>query len=312
MQQWVVEGPEKRLDVFLARMLEGEVNRTRVGEWVEQGLVRVNGHPARKKGLALRGGETISLERPAEEAPALIPDAEAFPLDVLYEDEWLLILNKPAGLTVHPGAGATGLTLTDLLLRDYPQLHDPAFDPQRPGIVHRLDRDTSGLMVVALDPEALAILQQSFQEREVHKTYAALVAQPPRLRVGTLSWPLGRHPRYPHLRAVVPEDAPDAREALTRYWLLCANPRAALLRVLLHTGRTHQIRVHLAHLGHPVLGDTPYGRKDPFPRLALHAWTLSFPHPMRDTLLKARAPLHLDLRTPFLRGEDAPVPDACS
>lgn len=300
------EGRGLRLDRFLAD-LHQEISRSRLQGLIQEGKIRVDGRkvpPSRK----LRGGESITVEIPAP-APR-IPAAEELPLRILHEDDDLLVVDKAAGMVVHPAAGVEGGTLVNALLFHVDELEASEEDP-RPGIVHRLDKDTSGCLVVAKTPGALAALQASFQERAVEKRYLALVHGRPKEDRFTLDTPFGRHPtdrvRFTSRNPVGPE-----RRAITHVEVRERFQGASLVEVDLETGRTHQIRVHLSEAGHPLLADALYGgiRRearlrgvDPvrqaakaLGRQALHAWRLAFPHPRTGERVELEAPLPEDLR----------------
>lgn len=277
-----------RLDVFWVNHLsDQDIARSRIQEAITAGGARVDGQVYRKPGYKLRGGERVTLDLPETVACELA--AEDAPLRILYRDASLLVLDKPPGLTVHPAASLPDGTLVNRLLHHFPELRE--LTGSRPGIVHRLDKDTSGLLVVALTEAARTGLSATFAERAAHKTYLALVHGKPDRAEGLIRSPIGRDPDHPTRMAVVRK---GGREAVSRYKLVWSTPdaRASLLEVTIATGRTHQIRVHLASLGHPVLGDVVYGSRQqaewkrqpgPAARLAgrqmLHAWKLAFPHP---------------------------------
>jgi len=286
-----------RLDRYLAG-LGLPVSRSRIQRLIEEGRVTVAGGPARAS-LKLRGGERIRVEIAAPEAPRSEP--EALPIDLVYEDSWLAVVAKPAGLVVHPGPGHPSGTLVNALLHHCEDLSGIG-GVLRPGIVHRLDKDTSGLLVVAKDDATHRALQAQFQGRAVEKVYLAVVLG--RMEgQGVLDRPVGRHPSDRKKMAV---DAPRGRPAMTRWRALQALRGATLLEVRIETGRTHQIRVHLASAGHPVVGDPLYGGTrrargvaDPDARRrlgrelgqALHAWRLAFRHPQSGEPMRFEAPL---------------------
>jgi 23S rRNA pseudouridine1911/1915/1917 synthase len=297
-------GSEGRLDRFLATRLG--LSRTRVASLILEGRVLVDGRPA-KKSESVGLGQVLEVEIPPPEP--LEAEPEDIPLDVVYEDQSLLVLNKPAGLVVHPAPGHSRGTLVNALLFHVRDLSGIG-GRLRPGIVHRLDRDTSGLMVVAKGDEAHVALSNAIRKREVRRIYRALawghLAESP----VTVDQPIGRDPRERKRMAVVE----GGRRALTRVRVR-ENWRAAqLLDVSLGTGRTHQIRVHLSHLGHPVVGDILYGRgwgrgmsgtglqwakelERRTPRQFLHASDLAFRHPVLGEDMHFRAPLPEDLAT---------------
>ncbi|MDO8532062.1 MAG: RluA family pseudouridine synthase [Dehalococcoidia bacterium] len=259
----------ERLDRFLAAQCP-DLSRSRVQQLIEAGHVTVNGRPV-KAAHKLKPGDDVSMSVPPP-APVLGLSPEDIPLTVVYEDADLLVVDKPAGLTVHPAPGHPSGTLVNALLARVPDLGGVGGE-LRPGIVHRLDKDTSGLIVVAKHERALRHLQAQFKERQVRKVYLALVhrrVQPPE---GVIDAPIGRDPRNRKRMAVVP----DGRAALTRYRVLRYLPDYTLLEAAPATGRTHQIRVHLAHIGHPLAGDPLYGGTTKLvARQFLHAHRLTF------------------------------------
>jgi 23S rRNA pseudouridine1911/1915/1917 synthase len=281
---WTVapEAAGERLDRAVAARLD--VPRNQVHGWIKDGLVRVNGREA-KPSAALSAGDMVECHPPEPKEERVLP--ERGDLRVLYEDGEVVVLDKPAGLTVHPGAGRSSGTLAHHLLDRYPEMAGVG-GPGRPGIVHRLDQGTSGVIVVARTAGAYARLSRAFAAREVEKRYLAIVYGPPRPPEGTIEAPIDRHRERRKEMAVVP----GGRPAKTGYRTLGSQAGIALVELDLATGRTHQIRVHLKHIGHPLVGDPVYGEarwkglprpiqaplRD-FPRPALHAWRLGFPHP---------------------------------
>jgi 23S rRNA pseudouridine1911/1915/1917 synthase len=276
-----------RLDRFLA--LLPEVGSRAVAErLLEGGGVLVDGR-TRPKSHRLAGGEELEFDPPAPRPSGLV--AEEIELTVPYEDEHLLVVDKPAGLVVHPAPGhAQGTLVHGLLAYDV----EGGDEPERPGIVHRLDRDTSGLLVVARSPEAHRRLQELVQSRELTREYLALVVGRPRSRRGTIDAPIGRDRRDP-MRQSLDTDTP--REAVTHFELEELLPRHALLRVSLETGRTHQIRAHLNGIDLPVAGDPLYGRAGDLglERQFLHAARLAFEHPFTGEPVDVTSPLPADL-----------------
>ena len=287
--------PGERLDVFLARRVEG-LSRSQARRLIDEGLVTVDGRPERPSYRLASGARVAATLPPAEEAR---PAAEPIPLTVIYQDEDVIVVDKPAGLTVHPAPGHPSGTLVNALLAIAPELA-AVRETMRPGIVHRLDKDTSGLLVVARSERARASLIRQLKEREVHKTYLALVQGVPQPSQGTIEAPIGRHPRNRKKMAVVA----GGREAETRYRVreVLDSPSAdrrsfTLLEVEPVTGRTHQVRVHLAAIGHPVVGDGVYGRRSPLVgRQFLHAWRLAFELPSSGRLVEFESPLPADLQ----------------
>lgn len=277
----------ERLDRFLATL--PEIGSRAVAErLVRDGGVRIDGS-VRAKSTKLAGGEEVEFDAPRPATSTLEP--EAMDLVVPYEDEHLLVVDKPAGLVVHPAPGhAQGTLVHGLLAYDV----EGGDEPERPGIVHRLDRDTSGLMVVARSPEAHRRLQEMVQSRQVTREYVALVIGRPRSRRGTIDAPIGRD-RNDALRHSLDTDTP--REAVTHFEVEELLTRHALLRVTLETGRTHQIRVHLAAIDLPVAGDPLYGRAGDLglDRQFLHAARLAFPHPVTGDPVDVTSKLPEDL-----------------
>ncbi len=276
----------ERLDRFLASLPEVG-SRGAATDLIESGGVLVDARP-REKSHRLAGGEEVEFEpAPATDGP-LAP--EDVPLRIAWKDEHLLVVDKPAGVVVHPAPGHSGGTLVHGLLE-----HDVAGgDATRPGIVHRLDRDTSGLMVVARSEETHRRLERLVRRHTLERHYRALVVGRPRSRRGRIEAPIGRDRRDP-LRRSLDSDAP--REAITHFEIAELLPRHTLLDVRLETGRTHQIRVHLAAIDLPVAGDAVYGRPDELglTRQFLHAARLAFPHPFTERRIDVESPLPPDL-----------------
>ena len=288
-RELVAERDGERLDVFIARLLP-ELSRSRVRKLIDAGCVAVGGRRATKAGLALEAGARVHVSLPPAEASA--PEAEVIPLRIIYEDGDLLVVDKAAGLAVHPSPGHERHTLVNAVLAHCPELSG-AGGEGRPGIVHRLDKDTSGLIIVAKNDETHLALAWQLKDREVEKTYLALVEGVPSPPEGVIDAPLGRHPVHRRKQAVIE----GGREARTRYRVVREVDGYALLELRPETGRTHQIRVHLAAIGHPVVGDVLYGRRGAsrVPRQFLHAANLSFRQPRTGARLDLEAPLADDL-----------------
>jgi 23S rRNA pseudouridine1911/1915/1917 synthase len=286
-----VEAAGVRLDRFLSEPLG---SRARAQVAIDTGLVTVDGR-LRPKRYSVRAGERVVV------LPARAPDtagsvAEAAPYRVAFEDDHLLVVDKPAGVVVHPARGHRTGTLSQALA-DRAAGGD---DPWRAGIVHRLDRDTSGLLVVAKSDEVHRALKRLISERALHREYIALVQGHPSARTGTIDAPIGRHRRD---RVLMSIDTDDPREARTHFEIERLLPRAALIRVVLDTGRTHQIRVHMAAIGHPVCGDPQYGTAGEFGlrRQFLHAARLAFTHPVTGEAVDVRSDLPQDLQAAVLQ-----------
>ena len=277
-----------RLDVFLARRLG--LTRSFAQRLVREGRVSCGGSRP-KPSQRVGNGTVCRVGMPPPESLEIEPEPVDF--RVVHEDDALLVVDKPAGLVVHPAPGHWRGTLVHGLMWRYPAM-GPFNNVRRPGIVHRLDATTSGLMVVARRQDAMEALQAMFRDRSVDKEYLALVHGCPAPGEGTLSGPVGRDPAN-RLRMAVVE---GGRPALTGYRVLSHREGLSLVLCTLHTGRTHQIRVHLAALGHPLVGDALYGAPDEpgFGRVFLHSWRLAFAHPTTGVRMEFRSPLPLDLR----------------
>jgi 23S rRNA pseudouridine1911/1915/1917 synthase len=279
------EAARQRLDIFLARELP-KFSRSRLQQLIREEFVTLNGSPARPREI-VRTGDRVEINEPPPEKIDIVP--EAIPLDVLYADEDLIVINKPAGLVVHPGAGHREHTLVNALLHHFPNLSGIG-GKERPGIVHRLDKETSGCLVVAKNDTAHHGLSAQFAERTVDKIYLALVAGKLRRIAGAIEAKIGRHPVDRQRMSV---NSKRGRAAKTEYRVVSSSSEMTLVECKLHSGRTHQIRVHLHHLGHPVLGDKIYGGRlaKTFSRQMLHAWKLGFQHPRTGEWKNFAAPL---------------------
>jgi 23S rRNA pseudouridine1911/1915/1917 synthase len=291
----------QRLDRALAATLPG-LSRTRAQAAIAAGRVTVDGQPA-KASLPLEAGmrvvvapEPAPARETADEADQTAEEPRAPELDIIYEDAHILVLNKAAGVVVHPAPGHVGGTLVDALRAHVPGLDAAGEDTTRPGIVHRLDKDTSGLLVVAKDAVSHAGLARQMKEHTTVKRYLALVEGQMPVPEGVIEAPIGRDPRYRQRMAIVSAGA-GGREARTRFRVLRYAKGRSLLEMQLETGRTHQIRVHLAAVQHPVVGDAVYGRPQPPqpPRQFLHAAHLELAHPVTGEWLVFDAPLPPDL-----------------
>ncbi len=278
----------ERLDVFLARLAR-DLSRSQARRLIDDGLVTVDGRRERPSHRLVTGARVAATLPPVEEAGL---EPERIPLAIIYQDEDIIVVDKPAGLTVHPAPGHPRGTLVNALLTLVPELA-ASRDRVRPGIVHRLDKDTSGLLVVARNERARSGLTRQLKEREVRKTYLALVRGIPQPAQGTIEAPIGRHPRNRKKMAVVA----GGREAETKYRVREELGSFALLEVEPVTGRTHQIRVHLAAIGHAVVGDAVYGKRSSLvERQFLHAWRLAFTLPSSGRLVEFESPLPAELR----------------
>jgi 23S rRNA pseudouridine1911/1915/1917 synthase len=287
VQGFIASERDVRLDKYVCRQLS-ELSRARVQKLIADGHITVNGQPA-KPGLKLNTGDKINVIIPP--TPSEKPLPEAMPLNIIYEDEDLLVVDKPAGLTVHPAPGHPGHTLVNALLARFPHLAGVG-DALRPGIVHRLDRDTSGLMLVAKNSKAQANLIGQFRSHSVTKAYLALVKGRLTPETGIIEANIGRDPRHRQRMAIVE----GGREARTEYQVIRYIGDYTLLEVRPETGRTHQIRVHLGAIGFPVVGDKIYGVKAPFlSRQFLHASRLGFSLPATGEYVEFKSELPADL-----------------
>lgn len=299
-----------RLDQFLAGSSLG-VTRSQVQRWIGEGRVRIDARLATRSAERLAGGERIEVEI-LEPAPSSL-HPESIPLHIIFEDESILVLNKASGLVVHPSAGHASATLVHAVLAHVPNLPGIGGE-RRPGIVHRLDRETSGVMVIAKDDAAYHSLQSQFESRSIEKVYRALVVGAPPADEGEITGAIGRHPKDRKKMAVV--SSRKGRAATTRFKILERYPRHAELEVRPTTGRTHQIRVHLASMGSPVLGDRVYAKQSAglaAPRTMLHAWRIRILHPRSGESTEFEAPIppdYLEMREVLRDGVSGDPPSA--
>ncbi len=296
-----------RMDRLLSSRI-ADISRTRLQKFIKDGRVMLNSVPVTVPRTAVRHGDTIELHVPEPEPTELVP--EDIPLDIVHEDRHIIVLNKPAGMVVHPGAGHETGTLVHALLHHCGDLAGIG-DVLRPGIVHRLDRDTSGLIIVAKDSKAHQSLTEQFAARTTAKRYMAIVAGKLQDLSGTIETTIGRHPKQ---RKKMAAGTRTGKNALTQWKKLEELRGACLLDIRIHTGRTHQIRVHMASVGHPIVGDRLYGgptmiklnaRTVQVKRQMLHAAELSVTHPATSERMTWQAPLPEDMRRVIeeLRGD---------
>ena len=274
-----------RLDAFLSA--DGALTRSQAARLIAEGRVRVNGKPAAKS-ARLSGGETVTVDVPQLRETALPP--QDIPLDVVYEDDDVIVVNKPTGLVVHPAPGHPDGTLVNALLHHCGDSLSGIGGEKRPGIVHRIDRDTSGLIIAAKNDAAHLALSAQLKDHSLSRTYECLVTGNMKQDSGTVNAPIGRSSADRKKMAVVP----TGRRAVTHWEVVARYPGVTHLRCRLETGRTHQIRVHMAYIGHPILGDTVYGAKKPVPGLTgqcLHATGLRFVHPRTGEPVELHCPL---------------------
>lgn len=291
--QFTAPATGARLDVLVTERLGSRFTRSQVQSLIKQGAITVNGATI-KPGIKLRGGEMIAITVPDPE-PDFTITPEPMTLAIVYEDRDLAVIDKPAGLVVHPGAGVPGGTLVNGILARYPEIANMTYEPVRRGIVHRLDKDTSGLIVVARRQPAQVRLAKQFQRRSVEKVYLALLEKTPATEMGRITAPIARDPANRRRMAVLRHGRPAESE----YTVVEAFPDGrALVRVRLLTGRTHQIRVHMAFIGCPIVGDSVYGyrkRALPLKRQFLHAHRLCFDQPRTLERLCFDSPLPQEL-----------------
>ena len=282
------EQARQRLDRVLAEALPA-FSRARLQTLIRDGFVSLNGKPPRPRDL-VRTGDVVEMREPELEKVEAQP--EQIKLDVIFEDDDLLVLNKPAGIVMHPGAGHQAHTLVNALLAHCQNLSGIG-GKERPGIVHRLDKETSGALVVAKNDATHRDLSSQFAARTMTKIYLALVAGILRKTSGVIDKAIARHPVHRQRMSIARR---QGRSAKTEYRVLRSGDEISLVECILHSGRTHQIRVHLHHLGHPVLGDKLYGgkRAGDYPRQMLHAWKLAFRHPRSGDEMSFEAPVPRD------------------
>ena len=288
----VVEGSVSiRLDRWISEAVE-RLSRNRVQQLIAQGAVQVNGAVCAQKKVLVKGGDRIQINIPAATPYELIP--EDIPLDILYEDDQLLMVNKPAGMVVHPAPGHTTGTLVHALLFHCGDQLTGVGGVQRPGIVHRLDKNTTGVMVVAKTERSLHSLQSQIQAKTARREYLGIVNGAPKADQGSINRPIGRHPKHRKKMAILPEED-GGRAAVTHWKTVERLGNYTLMQFQLETGRTHQIRVHSTYIGHPMVGDPDYGSRKSvsvkLPGQALHAFRLTLRHPVTQQLVVGEAPL---------------------
>lgn len=278
-----------RLDVWLSQEIS-DLSRSRLQSLIEKGHVTINDQICQSKKELVKKGDRVSVTIPDAEPLDLKP--EEIPLDILYEDQYLIIINKPAGLVVHPAPGHHNGTLVNALLAHCPLAEIGGV--QRPGIVHRLDKDTSGAIVIAKTDIAHQNLQAQLKAKTARREYLGIVYGSPKTETGTINLPIGRHPVDRKKMAIIPEEK-GGRIAITHWQIKERLGNYTLIHYQLETGRTHQIRVHSTHIGHPLVGDPVYSSHHSLgvklPGQALHAWKLTLQHPITGDIINAIAPL---------------------
>ncbi len=285
---------KKRLDHFLVEV-QNDLTRSYIQKLIEENYVHVNGNPAKAK-YKLKVDDIVDLTVPDPKPLEVKP--EPIPLNIVFEDKYILVIDKPAGIVVHPAPGHSSGTLVNALLHHCNDLKGIG-GVERPGIVHRLDKDTSGLILVAKSDSALQSLSQQFKQRTIKKIYLALTKGQVKPLKGKINVPIGRHKIN---RKKMSSNFSEGREAETRYEVIEQNTKASFVRLYPRTGRTHQIRVHLASIGNPILGDVLYGGNPgkelpSISRQALHAFEIEFAHPQSNQILQFQSPFPPDLGT---------------
>ncbi len=284
-------GIGKRLDIFLSETHPGLSSRSHIKKLIDGGCVLLNAAPA-KPHHKLKMGDVIIVDLAGEKSAGTVA-AENIPLDIRHEDEYLLVVNKPAGMSSHPALGVNTGTLVNALLYHCKKLSNTGAN-ERPGIVHRLDKNTSGLMVVAKDNDTHRLLARQFKERTIKKKYVAFVDGLVELDSSVIELPVGRHPSH---RQKLTVRFSESRNAITEYEVIRRFKNCTMLELTPKTGRMHQLRVHLSYIGHPILGDAVYGKKsDLISRQALHAAMLGFIHPATKKYLEFNAELPADMK----------------
>jgi 23S rRNA pseudouridine1911/1915/1917 synthase len=286
----------RRLDVVISAFTHEQklgLSRNAVQALVESGAVLVDGQPVRKSNQKLKSGQHIGFSY--EEAEPVTVAGEDLPLDIVYEDDDLVVVNKPSGLVVHPAPGNQNHTLVNALLHHCKKLS--TVNPLRPGIVHRLDKETSGLLVAAKNNPSHLSLAEQFAEHSIRRVYVAIVRGRVNFDENVIDMSIGRHPQS--RKKMAAGFGSNPKSARTHYRTLKRTAEYSVVELHPFTGRTHQLRVHLAFLGHPILGDAKYGRQSDFPRLALHAKVLGFVHPATGSFIEFDSPLPQEFK-PYL------------
>lgn len=277
-----------RLDVYITRILGETVpSRMFVKRLIDAGQVHVAGKPVKAQ-HKVKGGEQIDIEIDPQDYPDERIKPEAIPLDIIYDDDDVIAVNKPSGMTVHPASGNFGGTLVNALVHHFGALSD-VNGARRPGIVHRLDRETSGIILVARNNMAHARLARQFEKHTIEKKYIALVEGEVQFDEGVVEACIGRHAKYHDMRKIVPPG--EGKAAVTYYTVIRRSRSMTTVALFPETGRTHQLRLHMHHIGHSIMGDENYGNRGNFSRLALHAQAIFFTHPRTGKALEVSVPL---------------------
>ncbi len=276
-----------RLDNFIKQ--EFNLKSSEIEKLFKNNLVLLNNKKPKKKGIKIKKNDVVEIEI-LEQEEIKIPNT--LKLEKLYEDEHIMVIDKPEGIAVHHGAGKKDITILDIFLKKYPEVNENIIS-ERKGIVHRLDKETSGVLILAKDERSLKRLQKSFKRREVEKKYYAIVNGSPRFKYNSINKPIKRNYKNRTKFEIGEEDDEKSKEALTYYHVLITRNNFSLLRVEPKTGRTHQIRVHLLYLGNPIIGDKIYSqdKKSEFERMYLHAYSIKFLHPITKNTICVYSPI---------------------
>jgi len=279
--------PCSRIDIFVSESYKN-ISRSKIEKLIKSNKVKLNNNLINKKNKEIQIGDIVEIELPEIEKINFHP---SFNLEKLFEDDYLLIINKPSGISVHPGAGKYQETILDVFRYFYPEINNIK-DNERPGIIHRIDKDTSGILLLAKDEITMKRMQKKFKRREIKKSYFALVSGKMRYKNGTINAPIARDRRRRNrFRVYQNEDVENCRDSVTEYSVIYEFENFSFVKVFPHTGRTHQIRVHFSFSGNPILGDKIYGKSKSFERLALHAYSIEFHHPTYENLITSYSTL---------------------
>ncbi|MBF0486068.1 MAG: RluA family pseudouridine synthase [Candidatus Omnitrophica bacterium] len=279
---------DSRVDVFITRVMpEAIPSRMFIKRLLEDGRVTLNGQKVRPRDK-VRTGDTVVVDIHLDDYPDDRIKPEDVGLNIIYEDDDIIALNKPSGMSVHPASGNYGGTLVNALVHHFGKLSDVNGE-RRPGIVHRLDKETSGIILVAKTNMAHARLARQFEKHTIEKKYVALVEGEIQFEEGRIDAEIGRHAKFHDMRRVSPQG--EGKAAITYYTVIKRSPKITSVALFPETGRTHQLRLHMRHIGHPVLGDEKYGKKSSFSRLALHAQAIFFEHPITKLPMELSVPV---------------------
>lgn len=282
---------DTRVDVFVTRALPDVIpSRMFVKRLIESGRMTVNGEPVKAR-YSVKANDVIELDVQTDDYPDERIKPEDVPLDIVFEDEEIIAVNKPVGMAVHPAAGNYGGTLVNVLVHHFASLSD-VNGVKRPGIVHRLDKETSGVLLVAKTNFAHARLAKQFEAHTIEKKYVALVEGEVQFDEGVIEAEIGLHHKYHDMRRIVPDG--EGKPAESYYTVIKRSQRVTAVALFPKTGRTHQLRLHMKHIGHAIMGDDKYGNKGAFPRLALHAQAIYFEHPRTKVLMEISVPVPQD------------------